>query len=129
LIADGDMHLKNMALLKIAEPGERQFRIVRMAPLYDAVTTRVFPKLKHDRMALKLNGKDDNLRRVDFVTLATTAGLRAGDAETAIDVVLNGLRKRIDGIAVPNDVKVPDPIHKLVDEALTICRLRIDGMA
>ena len=43
LIADGDMHLKNMALLKIAEPGDRQFRSVRMAPLYDAVTTRVFP--------------------------------------------------------------------------------------
>ena len=26
LIADGDMHLKNMALLKIAEPGDEQFR-------------------------------------------------------------------------------------------------------
>src|SRR6185295_2895518 len=78
LIADGDMHLKNMALLKIAEPGDTQFRSVRMAPLYDAVTTRVFPKLKHDHLALKLNGKDDNLRRADFQTLATTAGLRAG---------------------------------------------------
>ena len=46
LIADGDMHLKNMALLKIAEPGDKQFRSVRMAPLYDAVTTRVFPRLQ-----------------------------------------------------------------------------------
>jgi serine/threonine-protein kinase HipA len=36
LIADGDMHLKNMALLKIAEPGEKQFQGIRMAPLYDA---------------------------------------------------------------------------------------------
>ena len=50
------MHLKNMALLKIAEPGDSQFRSVRMAPLYDAVTTRVFPNLKHDRMTLKRNG-------------------------------------------------------------------------
>jgi serine/threonine-protein kinase HipA len=57
LIADSDMHLKNMALLKIAEPGDEQFHSVRMAPLYDAVTTRVFPRLKQDRMALKLNGK------------------------------------------------------------------------
>jgi len=129
LIADGDMHLKNMALLKIAEPGERQFRSVRMAPLYDAVTTRVFPQLKHDRMALKLNGKDENVRRADFVTLATTAGLRAGDAETAIDDVLNGLRKRIDGIAAPSAIELPDPIRKLADEALAICRQRIDGMA
>ena len=56
LIADGDMHLKNLALLKIAEPGDEAFSSVRMAPLYDAVTTRVFPRLKHDHMALKLNG-------------------------------------------------------------------------
>ncbi len=70
LIADGDMHLKNIALLKIAEPGDKQFRSVRMAPLYDAVTTRVFPRLKHDRLALRLNGKDDNLRRADFRALA-----------------------------------------------------------
>jgi hypothetical protein len=27
------MHLKNMALLKIAQPGEKQFQSVRMAPL------------------------------------------------------------------------------------------------
>jgi serine/threonine-protein kinase HipA len=51
LIADGDMHLKNMALLKIAQPGNPDFHSVGMAPLYDAVTTRVFPNLKHDRMA------------------------------------------------------------------------------
>ena len=78
LIADGDMHLKNMALLKIAEAGDHSFRSVRMAPLYDAVTTRVFPNLKHDRMALKLNGRDDNLRRPDFQAMARTAGLKAG---------------------------------------------------
>jgi len=88
LIADGDMHLKNMALLKTAEPGDRLFRSVRMTPLYDAVTTRVFPNLQHDRMALKLNGKDDNLRRADFRTLAATAGLRAADADAAIDDML-----------------------------------------
>ena len=41
LVADGDMHLKNLALLKIAEPGASRFESVRLAPLYDAVTTRV----------------------------------------------------------------------------------------
>lgn len=34
-------YLKNMALLKVAERGDHSFRSVRMAPLYDAVTTRV----------------------------------------------------------------------------------------
>jgi len=129
LISDGDMHLKNMALLKIAEPGERQFRSVRMAPLYDAVTTRVFPKLKHDRLALKLNGKDDNLRRADFQTLATTAGLRAGEAEAGLDDLLHGLRGAIDGIAVPKDIELTSETQKMVEEVLELCRERVEGMA
>jgi serine/threonine-protein kinase HipA len=129
LIADGDMHLKNMALLKIAEPGETTFRSVRMAPLYDAVTTRVFPKLKHDRLALKLSGKDDNLRRADFITLATTAGLRAGDAETALEDIVQRLRKAVDGIAVPKVIELSDATRKITEEVLEICRRRIEGMA
>ena len=70
LIADGDMHLKNLALLKIAEAGAPRFTKVRFAPLYDAITTRVFPGLAGDRMALKLNGKDGRLTPRDFITLA-----------------------------------------------------------
>jgi serine/threonine-protein kinase HipA len=84
LIADGDMHLKNLALLKTADAGAKAFTAVRFAPLYDAVTTRVFPGLGSDRMALKLNGKDDRLNAQDFLALARTIGLTAGDAEAAI---------------------------------------------
>jgi len=101
LIADGDMHLKNMALLKSAEPGDERFRSVRMAPLYDAVTTRVFPRLERDRLALKLNGKDDNLRRADFRALAGTAGLRAAEADAAIDDLIAGMNKALDRVTLP----------------------------
>jgi serine/threonine-protein kinase HipA len=34
LIADGDMHLKNLAVLKTAEAGAKTFTAVRLAPLY-----------------------------------------------------------------------------------------------
>jgi serine/threonine-protein kinase HipA len=84
LIADGDMHLKNLALLKTAELRARRFTTVRFAPLYDAVTTRVFPGPAGDHMALKLNGKDDRLTRQDFMTLACMIDLRAGDAELCL---------------------------------------------
>jgi serine/threonine-protein kinase HipA len=128
LIADGDMHLKNMALLKIAEPGDRQFRSVRMAPLYDAVTTRVFPNLKHDRLALKLNGKDDNLRRADFRALATTAGLRASDVDRSIDHVLQSVRGAVDSIAQPKAIALSPDARKIVDQVLDICRARIGAL-
>jgi serine/threonine-protein kinase HipA len=101
LIADGDMHLKNMALLKIAESGASTFGSVRIAPLYDAVTTRVFPRLALDQMALKINGKDDQLRRKDFRTFASTAGLSAADAEAAIEGLLAHICEAIDHVALP----------------------------
>jgi HipA-like C-terminal domain len=101
LIDDGDMHLKNLALLKIAEPGSRQFATVRFAPLYDAVTTRVFPGLSADRMALKLNGKDDRLTRQDFMTLARTIELPIARAESALSETAVRLGDAVPGLVLP----------------------------
>ena len=121
------MHLKNMALLKIAEPGEKQFQSIRMAPLYDAVTTRVFPNLKHDRIALKLNGKNDNLHRADFRALAVNAG-QAADADAAIDDMLKRLGSAIDSIALPKAIEPSADARKIVHDVLGLCRKRIDGI-
>jgi serine/threonine-protein kinase HipA len=129
LIADGDMHLKNLALLKIAEPGSNQFKSVRMAPLYDAVTTRVFPRLERDRMALKLNGKDDRLRRADFRALASTAGIKAGDADAAIDEMLSGLRSGLDQIAVPAVVPADSPGGDAAQKMRTLIAERLSSFA
>jgi serine/threonine-protein kinase HipA len=101
LIADGDMHLKNLALLKIAEPGDDKFSSVRMASMYDSLTTRVFPNLRHDRMALKLNGKDDQLRRADFKIVATRAGLKAGVADEIIDGLIADMTNALDKVKLP----------------------------
>jgi len=129
LIADGDMHLKNMALLKIAEPGEKKFRSVRMAPLYDAVTTRVFPRLEKDHLALTLNGKDENLDRSDFRGFASTAGLKAADADAAIDGMLERLADAAERITLPDGIEHSDASHKVAGQVLDICRRRIDAFA
>ena len=101
LIADGDMHLKNLAVLKTAEVGAKTFTSVRFAPLYDAVTTRVFPGLAGDRMALKLNGKDDRLTRQDFIALARTIGLRVEDAEAGLDALATRVTARLLTLQLP----------------------------
>lgn len=85
LIADGDMHLKNIALLKVARTGRPTFHSVRLAPL--SLSTRVFPRFSADRMALKLNGKVDRLMRADFLAAARTMGLSDKSAETACEEV------------------------------------------
>ncbi|MEZ2409278.1 type II toxin-antitoxin system HipA family toxin [Bosea sp. RCC_152_1] len=115
-IADGDMHLKNLALLKCAEPGSRRFATVRFAPLYDAVTTRVFPGLAGDRMALKLNGKDDRLTRQDFLTLARTIDLPAARAEAAIGELATRLRDAALRMALPE--RVAEGATKTAEDAM-----------
>ncbi len=125
LIADGDMHLKNMALLKIAHSGDAAFRTVRFAPVYDTLTTRVFPGLAHDRMALKLSGKDERLRRADFVALASLAGLRAGDTQAAIDDVQQRLPLALAALVLPRALALSADARATVDRTLELCRSRV----
>ena len=127
LSADGDMHLKNMALLKIAERGDAKFRSVRMAPLYDAVTTRVFPRFEKDHLALKLSGKDDNLDRGDFRTFATTIGLKVGDADATIDAMLGQLARALDRIELPQGLQYDEASEKAARQVLGLCRQRIES--
>ena len=129
LIADCDMHLKNLALLKTAEAGDDQFRSVRMAPLYDPVTTRVFPRLRRDRMALKLAGKDDRLRRADFRALAATAGARVGDADAAIDETVARLREAAGRIAPPDVPGAGPEAARMAEDLVKILRERIESFA
>jgi serine/threonine-protein kinase HipA len=104
LVADGDMHLKNLALLKIVEPDAKSFASVRFAPLCDAVTTCVFPGLATDRMALKLNGKDDRLTRADFLALARTMGLAEGRAEAVLTEIATCLASGAAALNLPDMV-------------------------
>ncbi len=129
LIADGDMHLKNMAVLKIAEPGNSSFRSVRLAPVYDTLTTRVFPRLEHDRMALKLNGKDERLKRADFLAVSAIAGLRASETHAAIDDVLERMRAATATIALPKLPGYGPSGEAAVNRTLEICRERIASFA
>ncbi len=127
LVADGDMHLKNMALLKVAEPGEEKFDSVRMAPMYDAVTTRVFPNLAHDRMALKLNGKDDKLRRADFKTVATRASLKAATADEIIDGLIAAMTNAVDKVSLPVLTHYGPDGRAVAGQVLDIVRNRLAG--
>lgn len=129
LIADGDMHLKNLAMLKIAEARAKGFTSVRFAPLYDAVTTRVFPGLSGDRMALKLNGKDDRLARQDFLALARTIGLSAGDAERAIVDLTGRVADRAKTLSLPEFAVESEAARTTQDKVIAIIVERCIALA
>ena len=124
LIADGDMHLKNLAMLKTVAAGDKEFTSVRFAPLYDAVTTRVFPGLGGDHMALKLNGKDDRLSPQDFLALARTIGLPVGKAEAALNEVAVRLLERAASLLLPDFVGHSDSALSMRNKVIMIATER-----
>lgn len=129
LIADGDMHLKNLAMLKIAEAGAKRFTSIRFAPLYDAATTRVFPGLGGDRMALKLNGKDDRLTRQDFLALARTISLTVGDAQAAIADLTARVAQRAHGLQLPEFAADAEAARAAQDKVITLVGERCSTLA
>ncbi len=126
-VSDGDVHLKNLALLKTAQLGIG-FTNTRFAPLYDAVTTRVFPGLARDRMALKLNGKDDRLSREDFLSLARTIDLPIPRAREILREIDHGLTQALEaGLTLPGEMSaeeaaVMDDVAALVGRRLETLR-------
>jgi serine/threonine-protein kinase HipA len=128
LIADGDMHLKNVAMLKIAAPRSRAFESVRMAPLYDSLTTRVFPGLHNDPMALKLAGEDNRLRWADFETCARTIDLPLRKARDIADHLVTALGHSLDAIDLPQIVKETAKSAHTAEAVLGIVRTRCTAL-
>ncbi len=100
-----------------------------MSPLYDAVTTRVFPQLKHDRLALKLNGKDDRLSRTDFRMFASTIRLKAADAEAAIDQMAGRLHEAVETITLPKGLEYSADATKALTKMKQLSRDRIESVS
>lgn len=84
VIGDGDMHLKNIALLREALPNETKYRSIGMSPVYDALTTTVFPGLENDQMALTIAGKRDNLKMRTWEDFGSRCGLEKSKAATML---------------------------------------------
>jgi serine/threonine-protein kinase HipA len=85
--------------------------------------------MERDRMALKLNGKDDRQRCADFKAFASTAGLKASDAATAIDELVNGLTLALDEIMLPAPLSGSSRGAETAERMRAIVSERLAGFA
>jgi serine/threonine-protein kinase HipA len=129
LIADGDMHLKNVAVLKIARARSRAFESVRLAPVYDVLTTRVFPGLGSDHMAFKLAGKDDRLDWPAFETLARTIELPLREARSIVERLTSSLDQSVEELILPPLLQGNREAQSAVDRVKEIARRRSRDLA
>jgi serine/threonine-protein kinase HipA len=76
-------------------------------------------------MALKLNGKDDRLRRSDFMQVAAIAGLAATGVGEEIDYFLQRFAEAIEGVSVPNLPGMDRDIQERAEAMIALCRERV----
>lgn len=107
LTGNGDLHAKNLSVLRTPEGGWRP------TPIYDIPST--LPYGDH-RMALTVAGRDDSLSRKRYLALADGAGLTAAAADRALSEVLRAtadVDERI-GDTVPMDPRTLRDVRRVL---------------
>lgn len=83
LVGNGDLHAKSVSVLTGLD-GE-----TRLTPAYDLVSTIAY--LPNDSMALEFEGRDNRLRRSDFVAFGERVDVPARAVNRRLDEVLDGV--------------------------------------
>ncbi len=103
MIKDGDMHLKNISFLKKAHPEGGKFHEVRLSPVYDSLTTTVFPELRNDQLALPVGGKRSNIKEKTLLQFAKqTLKIPEEEAKRIIEEVSQNILRR--AVEIGNDI-------------------------
>ncbi len=87
LIGNHDQHAKNVSVLEVS--GD----LWGLSPAYDMLSTLVYGD---QVLALKLNGNDEELTRMDFVALTRTFGIREEPVLRRLDLMLAKARPWLD---------------------------------
>ena len=117
LIGNHDAHAKNFSLLYMPD------RSIRLAPLYDLVSTVYYEELTN-KMAMKIGKQPESalIRPKDVDQFAADAGLGAALARARIPALANRLLEEIRGIDKPNPVS--EDVAKLIEERCKTYRSR-----
>jgi len=94
VIGNGDMHLKNWALLTLPQP---EGRFIRLAPCYDFVSSRLYIP-NDDESALTIHGRRNRIQRSDFEALAHYLELDAKAAASAMEKIVSSEKQLLEGV-------------------------------
>lgn len=90
IIGNGDLHAKNVSIYKSPANGR-----IELTPAYDLLSTIPYGD---NRMALKLEGRDDNLKRNDFLKFGSRHGVREIVIESQLDELCEGILKQVQDV-------------------------------
>jgi serine/threonine-protein kinase HipA len=105
LIANSDVHAKNMMLIKKSDGYDKAFNDVRLSPAYDIISAAPYNITK--KMTVKISGKTD-FGLDDFLMLAKSVKI---DNPRAKEIIRDVIQGTINGMAEIN-ARMPELISK-----------------
>ena len=117
LMGNGDMHAKNLSLYS-----PDASNVFGQTPLYDVVCTALYPKLD-TRVALAMDGKDDNFKMGDFLKFARRFEIAETSVRSAIGTLLNKFEPWIARVSeLPFDPKDVERAQNLMAQRVSKLR-------
>ena len=108
IIGNGDLHAKNVSIL--TSPITRR---TELTPAYDLLSTLPYGD---NRMALKFEGRDDNITRSDFLNFGKRHGVRRRVVESILDDLCEGSMKWVPAL---EEIGFHDTIRKHLAAVMT----------
>lgn len=96
ILENGDFHLKNASLIRVASPTLDSFRSTRLAPAYDIMNTRFFsdfpkpPELR-ESMVLEFRSKNIDFILQDYHNIGQTLDIAPARVEQLLSEVAHGI--------------------------------------
>jgi serine/threonine-protein kinase HipA len=91
IMGNNDLHLKNLMMLKVSDPGMTKFNRVELSPAYDILSTYPLDGLTY--MALRIQGMSSQIGVAQFEALGSVMEMtRLRVHETIKDVCVNAAR-------------------------------------
>lgn len=107
LICNGDLHAKNISLQTL-EDGT-----ITLTPLYDLISTAIYSDFN---MAIKLDGRDDNMKRKVFTDFAERYQISVKAINTTLDKLLKRFTKYYPNLFL---FEMTDKKKKLLDRMIS----------
>lgn len=100
LVANGDLHAKNVSVIKWLTAGKLglypELARVTYSPIYDLVNTRIY--IDGDKFAMTINGKNDKLRAKDFAAIGIRWGRTKADIANVMERLGNSISKNLNEV-------------------------------
>lgn len=95
LIGNGDLHTKNVCVIKRTENPETGWDSIRLAPAFDAVHTNGIlnnGRILDGNFSMPMNGKRTGLEMSDFIEFGSNIGVSKRDTEEIVNRAASGIK-------------------------------------